>query len=275
MNHSHNQVSPIILPPLLGSLQNFDFPHKLGICERLFGARIAKHGICKVRSAAGLIWQLDLRNPTHRWIVYGKYEGAPFINWAKQFLPKNGVVVDSGANIGQMLLYLAQWVLEGRYIAVEPGKEQAEWLSSCLQHYPYLPVELLPIGLGATKAELKLYNPGGSYIHGAWSQISETMGETIAIMPLAEVLQHRGIDSIDLWKLDVEGYELPALEGAATLLKKQKIKSLYVELGFNHGEQIKKYLQQFGYKCHCFDSIGRLQELKKLPNHTNGLFLPQ
>jgi hypothetical protein len=40
--------------------------------------------------------------------VYGKYEGAPFLNWAKKFLAPNAIIIDSGANIGQMLMYLAQ-----------------------------------------------------------------------------------------------------------------------------------------------------------------------
>ena len=78
------------LPWGLKFLQSFDFPHKLGICERLFGLRLEKYGICWIQTGAGIPWKLDLSNPTHRWIVYGKYEGAAFINWAKKFLPSDG-----------------------------------------------------------------------------------------------------------------------------------------------------------------------------------------
>ena len=91
---------PCSLPFSLSLLQPIDFPHKLGICERLFGKAIAPLGICLVKTGAGLVWKLDLANPTHRWIVYGKYEGASFLNWAKNYLPANGVVIDSGASIG-------------------------------------------------------------------------------------------------------------------------------------------------------------------------------
>ena len=100
-------MKTVPLPLPLTGLQPFDFPHKLGICERLFGKALAPHGIAWVHTAAGIAWKLDLTLNLHRWIVYGKYEGAPFLNWARQFLPRDGVVVDSGANIGQMLLYLA------------------------------------------------------------------------------------------------------------------------------------------------------------------------
>ena len=98
-----------------------EFPRKLGICERLFARSLSRYGVCWVRTAAGVPWKLDLTLSTHRWIVYGKYEGRPFLDWARQYLPRDGIIVDSGANIGQMLLYLAQCVPAGKVPAFEPG----------------------------------------------------------------------------------------------------------------------------------------------------------
>ena len=264
----------IPLPLSLGWLQPFDFPHKLGICEKLFGKGIAEKGICWVKTAAGIIWKLDLANPTHRWIVYGKYEGSHFLNWAKQFLPTDGIVVDSGANIGQMLLYLAQWIPQGQVLAFEPGKEQADWLAECLQVNLELPVEILRYGLGATPSLQYLRNAGDEYIHGAWSQISETEGEPVQIVRLADELATRSINKVALWKLDVEGYEIPALQGAEELLKQKRIAALYVELAGENGHRICDYLSDFGYHCHLFDNSGRLYATRQLSEHTNGLFLP-
>ncbi len=202
------------LPLTLRWVQALDFPHKLGICDRLFGAAIAKQGICWVNTGSGLRWQLDLHNPTHRWIVYGKYEGSTFINWAKNFLKPDAVIVDSGANIGQMLMYTAQYVPQGKVLAFEPGNHASQWLEICLQQHPNLPVELIRKGLGASPAHLKLHNIGSSIGHGAWNQISDTEGEVIEIVRLADQLAERAIAKVDLWKLDVEGYEIPALQGA-------------------------------------------------------------
>ena len=72
-------------PASIGLIRRVDFPRKLGLCERLFPHRLGKLGIAWVDTAAGSRWKLDLRNATHRWIVYGKYEGAPFLNWAEEF----------------------------------------------------------------------------------------------------------------------------------------------------------------------------------------------
>jgi FkbM family methyltransferase len=261
------------LPLPLVWLQPFDFPHKLGICERLFGRAIAQQGICWVQTGAAIPWKLDLRNPTHRWIVYGKYEGAAFLNWAKKFLPSNGVVVDSGANIGQMALYLAQYVSQGTVLAFEPGKAAADWLEECLKLHSTLPVELIQCGLGNVANSMRLRACGTVELQGSWNQISETEGEPIQIVRLASELKVRAIETVDLWKLDVEGYEVSALKGAEELLKKQCIRALYVELAGENGQRVREYLNFFGYSCHLFKQ-DQLYIPKQLPNHTNGLFLP-
>jgi FkbM family methyltransferase len=274
-------MKTIPLPLPLTWIQPWDFPHKLGICERLFGKVIARHGICWVHTAAGINWKLDLAAIPHRWIVYGKYEGAPFLNWARQFLPSNGVVVDSGANIGQMLLYLAQWIPQGKLLAFEPGTKQADWLTECLAFYHNLPVELIRCGLGASTTQLHLASNGSDFIHGYWARVSETEGEPIQIVRLEDQLATRSIKNVDLWKLDVEGYEILAMQGAETLIKEQRIRAIYAELTAQdgHGQAVINYLKQFGYQCYLFKENGKLYDpFQKVnfqfPPLINGLFLP-
>jgi FkbM family methyltransferase len=267
-------MKTVSLPFPITWLQPHDFPHKLGICERLFGQGLSARGIGWVQTGGGIPWQLDLANPTHRWIVYGKYEGSAFLNWARTFLPANGVVVDSGANIGQMLLYLAQWVPQGKVLAFEPGREQADWLEECLRLHEHLPVEIVRRGLGASPARLFLHNPGPENVHGAWNQVSENDGEPIEIVRLAHELAARLIEQVDLWKLDVEGYEVPALQGAGELLSEHRIKALYVELAGDNGNRIREYLARFNYRCYLFGRHEELMPAGDLPEHTNGLFLP-
>lgn len=267
-------METISLPFPLPWLQHFDFPYKLGICDRVFGKAIADSRICWVKTAAGIPWKLDLANPVHRWIVYGKYEGPPFINWARQFLPSDGVIVDSGANIGQILLYLAQYVPQGKVLAFEPGREQADWLAECLAANSTLPVELIRCGLGAADAQLRLRTHGPDYIHGYWCQVSETEGEPIQIVRLADELAKRSIEKVDLWKLDVEGYEIPALQGVEELIKQKRIRAIYAELMKENGQRIREYLANLGYQCYLFKPNGNLYSPDELPIYTNGLFLP-
>jgi len=266
-------IKRIRLPWLLSMLQPLDFPHKLGICERLFGKRLNPHGICWVKTAANIEWKLDLSDSTLRWIVYGKYEGSAFLNWARRFLPHNGIIVDSGANIGQMLLYLAQWVPDGKILAFEPGKEQAEWLEECLAYHPELPVEVIRAALGDKHSQAYLQKLGPPSVHGAWSKISDREGEPVEIVRLTDALVARSIEQVDLWKLDVEGHEVPALMGAESLLVERKIKALYIELAGENGIRVLNYMSKLGYSGYLFGHHGTLQPCSRIPDHSNGLFL--
>ena len=267
-------MNPVALPLALRALRRLDFPHKLGICERLFGSAIARHGVCWVPTAAGVPWKLDLANPTHRWIVYGDYEGPGLLGWARANLPRNGVVVDSGANIGQTALYLAQYVPEGRVLAVEPSAAAADWIEECVAASPALPIEVLRLALGETEGEARLKMQGTAEIHGAWNQVSESEGEPVRIARLDDLLARKGIARVDLWKLDVEGYEMHALRGAGDLLRRRAVGALLVELAFGNGPAIIAHLEGLGYRYGVFDARGALHRPAELPEHTNALFLP-
>lgn len=261
---------------ILKLLQRLDFPRKLGICDRLFGRALSDYGVCWIGTAAGIPWKLDLASPTHRWIVYGKYEGGSFLDWAQRFLPQDGVVVDSGANIGQMLLYLAQWVPNGKVYAFEPGTDAADWLEECLGVNRELPVEVIRCALGSQDREMSLVGDGLAGFHGACNQIRAIgEGTRVQVRRLGDILRERGCDRVDLWMLDVEGFELEALAGAEELLVRKRIRAINSELAFGHGEQIRSYLEGFGYECHFFNVSGHLYVPGELPEHTNGLFLPR
>ncbi len=271
------------LPFDLQCFQKLDFPRKLGLGEKLFSRRLSRWGIVPVQTGAGIPWKLDLRNSTHRWILYGSYDPS-FLKWAKKFLPANGVVVDSGANIGQTVMYLGQAVKGGKLFAFEPGKKQADWLTECVQrNLTALPgVEVVRCALGDHETDLYLNDTWVSErFHGGSSQISDTTGERVQVLRLGDFLEKRGIESIDLWKLDVEGYELQALRGAEALLKAGRIRALYVELFRQEGEayyqngvEIRRYLQQFGYRPWVFKKYCAVPQLERDTSlAADGLFL--
>ena len=119
-----------------------------------------------------------------------------------------------------------------------------------------------------------LEQAGAADRHGSWNRISASRGEPIEIVRLEDLLRARRIARVDLWKLDVEGFEMPALRGAGKLLSDQGIGAIYVELRGENGRAIRDFLESVGYQCHIFSSRGRLFVPAELPAHTNGLFLP-
>jgi FkbM family methyltransferase len=262
------------LPLLLRGLQHVEFPHKLGIMDRMFGRQLSAAGTVWVQTAARIHWKLDLSYAPSRWIVYGMYEGPAFLEWAREFLAPDSVVVDSGANIGQMLLYLAQWVPDGIVLAFEPGRRQAAWLKECLDEHPNLPVVLMPFGLGDRNGPACLRECGPANVQGAWNQVSDSEGESIRLVRLADALSDRGLDHVDLWKLDVEGFEVNALKGAEELLLERRIRAVYVELAGENGSRVREYMASVGYKIFLLGRHGSMNPANVLPEHTNALFLP-
>ena len=79
--------------------------------------------------------------------------------------------------------------------------------------------------------------------------------ETVDAIALDTFCRERGVEQVDIMKLDIQGSELMALKGAAGLLNKQDIRSIFCEIEFRQlyeGQplfwEISAYLMSFGYQ---------------------------
>ena len=235
-------------PALLTLLRTFEFPRKLGFLEQIYGRRLSSLGTGWVVCANGVEWKLDLSDSCHRWIVYGKYEGGGGINLARERLRNGGVYVDSGANIGQWLLYIAS--LKGlKTIAFEPTTSERNWLTECVNRQKNWSVSIVPLGLGAADASVEIQTYGArSTLNLDWYQAQNHKRETINLRRLDDVLAEMGEDKVTFWKLDVEGAELEALKGAEAYLQEQKIETIYFECHPTNFKQIKCLLESHRYQ---------------------------
>lgn len=147
------------LPAVLRLLRRLPLPHKLGLLEKLYGQELGQLGIAWVVTANGVLWKLNLADACQRWIVFGDYEGSIQMSWLRHWLAPGGVVIDSGANIGQMLLYLAP--LPGvDLFAFEPLPTAADWLDECLRHQPNWSVKVIRQGLSDSIGTLSMQIDG-------------------------------------------------------------------------------------------------------------------
>ena len=268
-----NQVAELNLPAGLRLLRRVAFPKKLGLLGRMYGKTLARQGVGWVKTSPGPVWKLDLRNSTHRWIVYGDYEGPGFIPWAKKWVRENSVVIDSGANIGQVLLYLAAKIETGRYIAFEPFPPAREWLLECLQQHSKWPVKVEDLGLGEKVGTASLAGQwGGDAAVGSHTELQPGEGE-IRMTTLGHYAKDNSLNKIRLWKLDMEGGEEAALRGAHTLLKKQAIEALVLETDPDRFNSITKLLATYGYFAASWN--GRELLGQRVESFGNILFLPK
>jgi FkbM family methyltransferase len=132
------------------------------------------------------------------------------------FLPRDGVFVDIGANVGTYALWAARRVgLGGRVIALEPHPRTFAKLEYNRAANDAENLRCLNLAAGPQAGTARLGFDGGGNVGGASLLDAGTAGGgidiTVAVRPLADILAQEGVRHIDAAKVDVEGYEDRAL----------------------------------------------------------------
>jgi FkbM family methyltransferase len=161
---------------------------------------------------------LDPRDPFQREMACGVYH--PELMSALADLVKPGDnILNAGAHVGYLLLWLAQ--LGGRVIGFEADRRTAEVCEKNIALNPKLHCTLVPMGLGAEDGTLQLWvsdlpsNSSFAYPHLADANVA------VRVRKGDEVLHEFGVDHLDGLVLDLEGWEMSALEGMRTTLEYQ------------------------------------------------------
>lgn len=153
---------------------------------------------------------LDLMASNKLWKPY-------FPNWAiNKFLPKDGVAIDVGANIGDWTLPMAERVgRTGRILSYEPVPHMHHALQKSILangfSNVYLSMDACSNFIGEEEFSVELGNSGGSRI-GYNPLKSETI--QVNVVTLDNQVEKVGINRLDLLKIDVEGEEANVLQGA-------------------------------------------------------------
>ena len=130
------------------------------------------------------------------------------LNALKHFLPKDGIFIDVGANVGYYSLHMAHNT-EHRVIAIEPNPE----LVKRLKHNATFnelqdKIEIWEVALGDHSGNARLYL--GTTDLGSSSIINAELGGVfidVKIRPLIDLLKSNSVRRIDALKIDVEGVE--------------------------------------------------------------------
>lgn len=245
-------VNYVNKPAGLSLLSYLNFPHKIGILERIYGRQLAKNGKCWVKTHSGMEWKLDLTDATQRWIVYDSYEGRAVTAWIRSLFKDGGVAVESGSNIGQTLMYYAD--LADRIIAIDPLQTAIDWVSECKNHNALSNIETINAGLADKRTRLKLQMSGPhSTFRTDWYQNAKHETVEIDVYPLDELAQMYNTDKIRFWKIDVEGMENEVLQGANSLLSNKQIDALFIEVTGGSFHKVKQTLQKNGYDLYIID----------------------
>jgi FkbM family methyltransferase len=181
-------------------------------------------------------------------------------------LPKNSTIIDVGANIGFMSIYLAK--LGHRVVAFEPCRQTFDVLVSNIKLNDVEEnVMAFNVALYNKETKVRLFNElfvekfkpipfnnneidFTSWDHiGGFSLIESTTGELIT-----KTLDSFGIENVTLIKIDAQGCDLKIMKGAVETIKKYRPKIIFEfepPIAYYHNEDFdidyKTFITGIGY----------------------------
>ena len=152
---------------------------------------------------------------------------------------KEKVLFDVGANKGQYINQLHPYFQNSQIYCFEPSPMAFSILSDSTNNMNNVKCYQLGIGHKETTLDLQ-FNTEGS-VMASFSPLeiddSSRMRATSQLTTIDSFCQTNGIDEIYLLKLDIEGFELNALKGAESMIKKNKVNYIQFEFGKNNIQQ--------------------------------------
>ena len=202
------------------------------------------------------------------------------------------MVIDVGAAVGYYTIKAGLTVgHDGKVLAIEPHPQMLHALKMNVQLYKLKNVGVIPKAVGNQKGMTKLYeakNPHGTHTYpprpltsldSQWvfeklknlkslnlkrlvkrlSPVTNSNEPTkeVIVDTLDNIVENSGLTKVDMIKIDIQGSEFLALQGARSILTNQK-PLLLVEVHNRWGwgpEDLLNFLRDFGYdikkqKCH-------------------------
>lgn len=162
----------------------------------------------------------------------------PELVWIKEFLPKNAVILDIGANVGTFLYQLENKLDHENIYAFEPNKKLYRRLKRL---FPAMRIFPLALSDENTTAEFKVPVINGKMVasRGTLNTDYKEKGEEksytekVKVIKLDEWAAIEHFKKLDFIKIDVEGNEMKTLKGAKQIIQ-QFSPTLMVEMEQRH-----------------------------------------
>lgn len=212
----------------------------------------------EVPTPEGTFWADPASDFGQRLLTVGRYE-PELAATLRRLLRPGQVFADVGANEGYFSVLASRLVgSSGRVLAVEPQSRLQPVLrrNFALNHADNVTITAAVVSNDIGVAELNL---APSMNTGATSLIRSTryglQRESVPALPLAEILTRAGLTTVDLLKLDIEGWEYEAILGSQDIFRQGRVRAITLELHPQHLEKrglsitpIMEFLQAAGFR---------------------------
>lgn len=182
----------------------------------------------------------------------------------RRYLGDGMIVFDVGANVGELTLLFSRLAAGGAVHAFEPAPDAFEALRSAVERERAANVTLNAAALADRPGSVRLNCYDGPF-HAFTSMADRPLADygvdagparpvDVEATTLDAYCEAKGVDRIDLLKIDVEGAELQVLRGARAMLAAKRIGCVAFEFGQttfdmgNRPEDIAGLLREQGYR---------------------------
>ncbi|MBB3057093.1 FkbM family methyltransferase [Mucilaginibacter gotjawali] len=229
-------------------------PFKLRIIN-LLNDFVFKNAV-RVKGSNGKLLQLSTREyMCHEIIFSGSYEPLT-LSLCDDLLKNGGVCIDIGANIGFHSIHLS-FIENLKIYAIEPYFLSFQKLLSNI--YLNKAKNIIPVNIGLSDKDSFGYlvnpSPANSGTFQVVDNSNDDLSYLIRLGTLSEIVKHYNLPSIDLMKIDVEGFEMNVFKGffGQNLVKPKNIIMEFSDLTERTGykkEEVYNYIIDQGYEAY-------------------------
>ena len=172
-------------------------------------------------------------------VKYNDFWEFELFNRFKKHFPKEGLMLDIGANMGSHCVQFKHHFPELEIYAFEPYLENYQLLLQNTKRYD--DVKCFNVGVGS-RTSIVHFNDGHKNNSGVVRVVRDSNNPNIVL-----ALDNLILPKVSFIKIDVEGHELACMQGMTNLLKRDK-PLIWLEEN-NHGDhKVVPYLEKLGYK---------------------------
>lgn len=208
------------------------------------------NGLLKLKDGT----KFRLRNLMDLWIVKESYLDEDYLVNGFE-IPKEAVIVDIGAFIGDYSVWAAKQSSRSIIFAIEPSQENYRFLQTNIQLNKLNNIRPFHLAIHSHKNEVLLTTTKGNLGQSHISRDDNDRNEKVQAMSLENFFNVNRITSCQILKLDCEGSEYDILRNSDPGFLNNHIEKIVMEFHEtkqNTHQDLVDYLEKAGYKVSLF-----------------------